>query len=72
MPGPEEGNSREVLLPWNDPVTNRLVLGAQVADACEGPEQLATALRRFHGRQYALTYRYSQQLAPGSFLVPAS
>lgn len=57
MPGPEEGNAREKLLPWNDRASARIVLGANVAEACEAPAELDNALTRFRGRQYALTYR---------------
>ena len=57
VPGPEEANIKEPLLPWSDPTGGRIVLGATVAEACSNPAELQSALEAFKGRQYALTYR---------------
>ncbi|PSC70770.1 histidine-tRNA cytoplasmic isoform B [Micractinium conductrix] len=57
VPGLEEGNFSEPIMPWSDPHNGRVVLGATVEEACPGPAQLHEALHSFSGRQYALTYR---------------
>ena len=57
VPGLEETNAREPLLPWTDPVGGRVVIGATVEDACTSPEELLQALSSFPGRSYAITYR---------------
>ncbi|KAL4451307.1 hypothetical protein ABPG77_009379 [Micractinium sp. CCAP 211/92] len=57
VPGLEEGNKQEPIMPWRDPHVGRVVLGATVEEACSGPQQLQEALGTFSGRQYALTYR---------------
>lgn len=58
VPGLEEANAREPLVPWADPIGQRVVLGARVADACADPAALEAALAAFPGRQYAITYRW--------------
>lgn len=57
VPGLEETNASEPLLPWTDPVGGRVVIGATVEDACTSPEDLSQALSTFPGRSYAITYR---------------
>ena len=49
MPGTFEANSREPLMPWSDPHSGRVVLGATVEEACTGPRQLQEALASFAG-----------------------
>jgi hypothetical protein len=56
LPSLKEGNAKEPLLPWADPTQGRIVLGSTVAEACKGPDDFATALKAFQGRQYALIY----------------
>ena len=57
LPGPAEANEKEPLLPWSDPTSGRIVLGATVEEACRSPSELKAALDAFKGKPYALTYR---------------
>lgn len=61
LPGPKESNAQEALLPWSDPIGRRVILGAPVAEACAGPDDLVASLQRFANRNYALTYRPETQ-----------
>ncbi|MEW5299951.1 MAG: hypothetical protein WDW36_002919 [Sanguina aurantia] len=57
VPGIEEANTNEPLLPWGSYNQGRVVLGATVQEACKGPQELKDALAQYGDRQYMLTYR---------------
>jgi hypothetical protein len=57
VPGLEEANRNEPLLPWGRYGQNRVVLGARVDEACAGPSKLREALAATGDLPFALTYR---------------
>lgn len=68
-PSVPEGNAREPLLPWSrkNAVTNRIVLGASIAEACGhdsgGAEALERAIADGAGSPFLLTYRRDTKCA---------
>lgn len=57
VPDPALANDKEPLLPWGPYGQGRVVLGARVEDACQGPAEYADALHLFSDCPFALTYR---------------
>lgn len=55
VPSIAEANAREPLLPWG--ASQRVVLGASVEDAVDGPHALGSLLDTWRGRKYALSYQ---------------
>lgn len=55
VPSIAEANAREPLLPWG--ASQRVVLGASVEDAVDGPRALGSLLETWRNRKYALSYQ---------------
>ncbi|GMH40644.1 hypothetical protein BSKO_08548 [Bryopsis sp. KO-2023] len=59
VPGVPHANHTEPLLPWGKDTGGRIVLGASISEAFDGPEGVKKATNAFLDKPYILTYKPS-------------